>query len=169
MKENNTTSNKIESHKTLRMSVFESNSSSSHSITIETKGKKTKQAPLIEDNVLYPTRLHSYTTSFGESSATVCDDVNKKAAIVANWIRSFFKYDSYEDINEKMYLDYLKEKLGCKDINFEGKYCEFTHCSEYDGGLEFDDDHKSNIERLDYLIKVIYDDTLEIIDSDIAY
>jgi hypothetical protein len=57
--------------KTIRTNTFETNSSSTHSVTIGKKNKKVGGKELVEDGVLHPSRLSGYTNSVGESTFTV--------------------------------------------------------------------------------------------------
>ena len=64
----------LKQNRQVRSGTFETNSSSTHSVSIRLKGsdEKNERLPLVENDVLYPGRLSGYTLSLGESSATVC-------------------------------------------------------------------------------------------------
>lgn len=98
--------------RTIRSSVFETNSSSSHSITID----QTNCLPIIEDGVLYLPRLKPYLVEFEDSYVLIADTFEKKLAFV---ISSFLIRDDEYDQLTTTYIEKLKEEYGIRiDINY---------------------------------------------------
>lgn len=160
--------------KQIRQNCWETNSSSTHSVTIQTKGSgKRDTKPLVENNVLYPFRLSGYSSSFGEASYLSCQDKESKAAIVAQWIMSEEDNTGYGKDKRDEYLDFLRVQLGYDKIDLEGRKCgDYYGRGEYDEpclkiGSEPNDDEIHG--KLLELVKVILDNTKEIIDSDTPY
>ena len=161
--------------KTIRQNVFETNSSSTHSVTIQTKGNpktgKVKR-PLVEGNTLYPFRLHDYSTSFGyDGSNLQCDTKDMKASIVYQWILDRQSNGDIEDDQYKEYKKYFQEKLGYLIIDIEGAdYSDYSPYSE-DGDFSFDldGDSENDYEILDQMIANILNDNIIITDCDAPY
>ena len=184
MKEQNKT------HRQVRQGVFESNSSSTHSLTIQTKrphtpDKEPLPLPLVLDNVLCPDRLASYERSVGETSMLSCGDKDMKASIVVQWIASIAEEYGYycpggggptptptevEAAAEKWFkksVEYLRVKLGYSEIYYLfDTGADYTSHEEDNTPLEYDEDMT---DQLDNLIKTILDDTMEIVDSNSGY
>lgn len=111
--------------KTIRKDVFETNSSSTHSISIINKGTIPYATyKLCVDNILYPKELESYQievkSNYNDDYILSCDTKDKKTALVCHWIKAIF--DSPTVINE--FFNYLEANLNYDGIdrNFESKY-----------------------------------------------
>lgn len=176
----------------IRIGTLETNSSSTHSVTISRKGGKTNASlPLVENGVLYPSRLADYTHCFGDSRFTTCSTKDEKAAMVCNWVNEqiteqlqyeFTNMDSKEAEQAAeawltTWINYLKDALGYEKIHLQ--FANFYPNSEYGesylslcAAYDEDDVEATNAavrKQLDKLIAVILDDKMEIIDSDTAY
>lgn len=149
-------------NKTVRNEVFETNSSSTHSICIAKITKETYK-PLSENGILYPSRLSQYTQLFRESSEgdderTICTTQEQKAAIVALWLR-YLEFDDSEF--EALELrEYFLTSLGYESINFEEDSNDF---------YPYDDSNDillpNSMENLTKLIEIILDDSMKIVES----
>ena len=96
-----------------------------------------------------------------------------KAAIVAQWIVSEEDRNGYgEELRDK-YLDYLRNKLDYDKIDMEGSGWGDYESGNDNGGdhlhIDVDMEEMEVLEQLDRLVKIILDDTKEIIDSDTPY
>lgn len=152
-------------NKTIRRGCFETNSSSTHSVTIQEIGSASRFAePLVEDNFLYADRLDSHTVCFDNgSSETKCVSFEQKAAIVAHWIKDLVYNVDDEEINDL--LNYYKSKLPYTDIILDrSTFCPYSDYSK--NHLDCNDDL---IEQVDKLLEYIYDDKIEIVDSSSSY
>lgn len=173
----------LKQNRQVRTGTFETNSSSTHSVSISLKGAYQKaNRPLVENNILYPERLDDYTHGFGESSATVCSTKDEKAAIVCNWIYckvvNYFDKKQWDEVMSLL-TDYINQKLGSEAYDrIDQEFTEsFYPSSEYGDsyldsldGEDFTEDQKSAVyAELDKLVKYILDDKYEIVDSDTAY
>lgn len=138
--------------KTVRHNTFETNSSSTHSITILNK-KDFSQKSLLIDNVLHPENLKftpAYSrneTGYGRSSTLTAETRDQKAALFINHMISFLReshYDLPDWINGKTEeaLKHITESLmlhnGYSSIN-----TDFTPVFDhyYDGDCYIDDFH----------------------------
>lgn len=157
------------SMKTIRKHVFETNSSSTHSIIIETIGvEKESTKPLEIDNVLYPERLSQYRVDieYSEGGHTlICDTKDKKAALICHWISClFWEKDSGDKIEQ--WYSYLSEKLQYDRISFLSyRDSQYYSCDEDNCYL----DDNFTEEDLDKLIEIILDDSRRIIDTNIPW
>lgn len=99
--------------RTIRSSVFETNSSSSHSITID----QTNCLPIIEDGVLYLPRLKPYLVEFEDSYVLIADTFEKKLAFVISSL--LIRDDEYDQLPITTYIEKFKEEYGIRiDINY---------------------------------------------------
>jgi len=159
--------------KTIRTNTFETNSSSTHSVTIQTKGRKNKKIlePLVENNILYPARLGAYENSAGESSFLCCDTKDMKAAVIAHWI-DCRKEDDLSEVTGKKAEDLLVSLCGYNGLDWEGGSYQFYPTTEYDAGDEdyYRDLLEGETHTFERFVKnVVLDDTQEIVDSDSPY
>lgn len=176
--------------KTIRTNTFETNSSSTHSLTIQKKSaKKSGTLPLVIDGVLHPENLSNYTNHFGDSSILSCDTPDMKAAILMNWVFSVYEdeYDDVVDEEEEGYLEkdvwlekvveLVKEKMKYNDVFIEWttatwredpteKYLEsdFSPYEEYCDDPVGDWTDLANISK--FIDDVVLNNEMEIIDSD---
>ena len=107
--------------KTIRNNVFETNSSSTHSITIQSKKKRVKESPLIKGEFLYPKRLVDYSNNmsgYSESSILILDTMVAKAAWLCSSLYNIDVSDFCDDndieeeILDKSVSDYISLILG---------------------------------------------------------
>ena len=183
--------------KTIRQNTFETNSSSTHSISI-TKKNKSKQLPLVdEDGYLLIKNLKSYTTSFGDysdSSILECETKDKKSAIFVNWLiytKTEVLFDSEEDENGEAYKNKLQilvdevNKIVVEELSYKGvritvdellksPWGDFSYHIEddyYDFRFDLSNwEYDKDIKKIRKFIKdVVLDDTMVISDSDIAH
>ena len=153
--------------KTIRNSVFETNSSSTHSITIGSKVEPTnpKIEPLVVDGILYPSRLiqreQSLDLGYDNLTTTVCSTKDEKAALLVNWL--YYTYYEYEDISYEECLNkisLIKEKCGYCDIDL------FLYSDYYPH-----DDGENILEKysLEELIDFVLDSEVKIMDQTIPH
>lgn len=151
--------------KTVRFEVFETNSSSTHSITIEKKRENVPDLPkLCENNILYTTRLGEYRNKdfYRDDDVTInCETRDQKAAFVAHVIAAIGDDESevYKIHGKQM----LIASLGYTDIVMPDKYD--SEVSAYWDEGDFQLNTNTFIEDLAELIKVIEDDTLRIVNA----
>lgn len=158
--------------KTIRENTFETNSSSTHSVTIRSKTKKSKsRKPLVKNGELIPENLSDYTQSFGDSTGTVCDTKDMKAAIVVHWLKEAVNDAVSQETFDKA-INILKEKGGYSDIKIPN-YSSFYSYNEYDdaGDSDYIDDlGNGNLKSFEKFVdKVILNDDIEIDESDEAH
>lgn len=170
--------------KQIRSGVFESNSSSTHSVTIRNKRSPKDPKPtreLVKDNILYPNVLTDYTMSFSyDSSSTCCDTKDKKAAIVCNWVNNATEYAFYDDgkrdLNKrKTFVAEVLQKF-VKACGYDGVDVDNLSNNFYSSS-EYGDDPLPNIEDGDEiedfknavmaLVEIVLDDDMIIEESDI--
>lgn len=158
----------------VRQNCFETNSSSTHSVTIRNRCKAPDDVkPILEEGVLYPKRLNQFSHSIGsDGSSMVCNTRDMKAALLLSWIQNLFEEDyddELEGASREAYIDYTLETLGYSGVNFEDdKYGNFPN-SEYEDNLSFSGDWEEDKEQIDNIIKYVNDDNVEIADEDIPY
>lgn len=161
--------------KTVRQNVFETNSSSSHSITIYNKNDPKRKAgklprPLEVDGVLYPDRLTDYRTSisdiegaeytYGTCDTTTCDTKDKKASLFVQGL-----YSESEDgyLDETLYnelLEILRKELGYSAIVFDPSRSEYQP-SYGETSVAIDEDEGTyNEETFKEVIEQIKDDDI---------
>lgn len=154
--------------KTIRKGVFETNSSSTHSISIEKIGPKNVDYGIIKNNILYPHRLPSYqftVESDNRGYILECSNKDTKASLVCHWISAIFWEDDSENKIIEWY-NYLKDKLGYNDIQIiYHRNHEYSNYSDENCYLEED----FTKEDIDKLIEVILDDTMKIVSSVIPW
>lgn len=153
--------------KTIRKKVFETNSSSSHSITINSiEAPSTKECqPLVEMNILYPERLSDYLQKYTfDESYLVCRTTDQKAAIVCNWI-----YVSANTSYVDRLFEIIKREIGYSDIIMDDY--EFTPYTENDFEFDFSDydSYESCASKLYKLISIIKNPHIEITDKVVPY
>lgn len=158
--------------KTIRKGVFETNSSSTHSISIQTIGSPVCKdvRPLVIDNILYPEHLADYSVhlDYGDGGYTlVCNTKDMKAALIAHWVESYY---TDHDISEETFyeaLDIIASRIGYDGVVFLDPptwYSRFYPCDEDEGSYLSDDLHE-----LEYLLGVVLDDTKEIVEAEIPH
>ena len=157
--------------KTIRRRVFETNSSSTHSITITGKSDRitSEVLPLVEDGVIYPERLSSREIDIlkdSDISFLVCRTKEEKTALLLNWLSS--SEDTFFEIEE---IESFRDKVA-QDIAI---YCGFVSAvlpkkwygySCYDDGNNPVDEY-TTLES--FINEVVLDDSIKIIQSDIPY
>ena len=142
--------------KTVRTGVFETNSSSTHSITI--KHIKLDDLKLVDDrNILYPGELSKFIIYSDNSEILIADTKDKKAALICNYLKND------EDLTQEQIIKYfntLTNELGYTDI-----ISDFTSDFSYyaEGNTCF-----KNVD-IDEIIKIILNDELIIEDKNENY
>lgn len=157
--------------KTIRQGTFETNSSSTHSISVSTIGEKnTKTPPLVEGGVIYPSRLRHYADHFGESTFLRCDTVEKKVALLYSWLHEA-KLRWNDDLTDEQAkeLELVTAKMTGLYVDLDNKYGNYYT-------TEFGDDDPpiaewgKDIESFKkYVQDVILNPTIEITDSNEEY
>jgi hypothetical protein len=175
--------------KTIRHNTYETNSSSTHSITVINKKDerltKARTAPILTDNVLLPANLvqsEAYTTiETGQGGYILkCRDSYQKAALTVHYLNDLeehVKYDS-ESMTSEQYesfktasLNYLKESLGLDGIQSPESCKDYYNYSD-DGTCPIIDiaDSDDPFEAFKkYVTDIILNDDMIIIDEDIPY
>ena len=111
--------------KTIRNKIFETNSSSTHSISI-VECEDTKK--LVIDNVLHVINLEERVQSISnESFILTCKTVDEKAAALCAYIHNIELPEEVES------LEYIKGVLGY--TNIINSNVDFVHPPEYGDGL----------------------------------
>jgi hypothetical protein len=159
--------------KTIRTNTFETNSSSTHSVTVGPKGgnKDKTVKPLVENGILYPNRLKGYVNSPAyDCEFLVCDTTDKKAAIVLSWVCSAVEYGDAKFLEEtlKQAADIIKELCGYSDIDIESINSDFYGSSECGENYSnrFVDDESFNAEEFRSFVKSsVINDEIEIVDT----
>lgn len=158
----------------IRQNCFETNSSSTHSVTIRNRCKVSENAqPVLEEGILYPRRLAQYSHSIGcEGSSMIANTREMKAALFLSWIQNIFEEDydnELEEVSKDTYIDYALEALGYTGVNFEDD--KYGNCpnSEYEDNLRITGDWEEDKEALDKIIEYVNDDNIEFADEDIPY
>ena len=106
--------------RTCRRGVFETNSSSSHSVTIS----KLDDIELLSEGNLYPSFLDRYEISVGEGWTLYCDTFEKKLSLLCHWLMHY--NDEENKINIDSWFSYICEKTGINNIiPFRYKYTCF--------------------------------------------
>ena len=175
--------------KTIRTNCFETNSSSTHSITIESKSRYLKEdKTLLEDGVLIPENLR-YTSAFRESSgdghtlhATTRD---QKAALLICHISSLDGAGRCDKKVAKQVLVIAKELLielcGYEDVSVENLGYTLFSCYDEQNSTYLDvilgeadysktidtDDVRKGIRK--HILSVVLNDDAIIIDSEDSY
>ena len=145
--------------KTIRRGVFETNSSSTHSISIEkigaSKGRDPK--PLLENGILNLDNLENYENNLDyRGYILTCETFETKLAVVASWIKNLDYFS--EEVLEEFEKEFNIKVVGSAKYY---PYGEDALPFPYDGELyEF-------IDSLKELIGVINDPTMKIEDSDL--
>lgn len=153
--------------KTIRNGVFETNSSSTHSISIQKIGARNlNKVPrsLLIDNILHPEYLSDYTevvVTYGEGYITTCRTKEEKASLLIHWLVYSYKWEnlSLEDFNK--FVLKIQEATGYDSIN-----------TDFSPDFSPNDDHETfilNYKSIYSYINTILDPTMEIIDSNMPY
>ena len=129
--------------KTIRNNVFETNSSSTHSITILQQTFNLVD----ENNILHPENL-----TYDYNEVITANTKNRKAALFCH----YFAYVISNKDNLSEIFKILSNDLGYNEINinFESSFSSYTE----DDWFNFD---QMNIDKV---IKIILDDNLSILD-----
>lgn len=149
--------------KTERKQIFETNSSSTHSITI-TNIKDiitdTIRHSLREGNVLFPDYLveysHSIDLGYDSLNSLTCNTIDTKACLLYQWLK-FIKEEEGEEV--ETYIDKLSSTLG---VVFESsdKYSNYGPWAE---------NTSYSLEDFDYLLECVLNPDIHITDSNIPY
>ena len=130
--------------KTIRNNVFETNSSSTHSITII---QQTLDNLVDENNILHPENL-----KYDYNGVIIANTKNKKSALFCHYFADVIS--NKDNLSEIFKI--LSNDLGYNEINinFESSFSSYTE----DDWFNFD---QMNIDKV---IKIILDDNLSILD-----
>ena len=152
--------------KTIRSNVFETNSSSTHSISIQKKSNVIFKNPLVENGVLIPQNLRSYfyNNTREDDHLIICDNKDKKAALFCHYALEFF-YDDTDKFSD--FIIKLKSELNYSDIdiNFSS---DFNPYCEYDNP-EILNDPETFSKSFGEIVNLILDDDVIIIDKTEEY
>lgn len=174
-------------NKTIRSNCFETNSSSTHSVTIINKSQlrtkaKEEKLPLVKDNVLYPAHLKfsdNYTQA-GEASILNAITTDEKAALfIQHWAGAeAWDYDNDKEIVKPSFevvKNFLKKMIGYADVIIpeegSGYWTYFT--SDNEDGEDYITEilTSEDIEMaiLDHIEDVIMNDEIVIKETDSPY
>jgi hypothetical protein len=175
--------------KTLRHNTYETNSSSTHSITIVNRKNYNESvvgtAPIITDNVLLPKNLRkseAYTEiETGDGGYVLkCASTYQKAALTVHYLNSLYEYVKYDsdvmtdedyDAFRNYALKHLCERLGLDRIESPQNCNDYYHLSEYGSCplIEVVDSKYPTEEFNKYVSDIILNEEIIIIDQDIPY
>lgn len=161
--------------KTIRENVFETNSSSTHSVTISRRSEpkvKQPEKPLVDKGTLYPNRLHQFSTEIGYDGSNIsCDTKDKKAAIVAQWILGAFDNEKIEEVDYKSAIAKLREACGYLSIDFEGMtYPDYSSYDDNEGNVfSLTGDEEDDRDTIERAIRNVLDDDIVITDTNAPY
>lgn len=159
----------------IRQNCFETNSSSTHSVTIRNRSKvPDNHKPIFEDGVLFPKRLNQFSHDIGcDGSSLVCNTRDMKAAMLLSWIQNAFEEDyssNLEDVSKDTYIDYVLETLGYSGVNFEDDKWGHSPNGEYDDdNFTLQGEWEEDKETIDKIIGYVNDDNIEFADEDLPY
>jgi hypothetical protein len=174
--------------KTIRHNTYETNSSSTHSITVINKGQysghRPRTAPIIIDNVLLPYNLNesdAYSTiESGEGGYILkCCDSYQKAALTVHYLNSLDEYvDDYGDITAEELkafkaeaLSYLQCALSLNGIEAAAECVSYYYCSENGNCPLVDvitaDNPIAAFKK--YVTEIVLNDDMIMIDEEIPY
>ena len=146
--------------KTVRQSIFETNSSSTHSISIINKNENFEKLyvpPLVNDNnVLFPMRLNLYDSIVEGSDIEHlnCSTKDKKFSLLIHWLLSYIcDNDDYQPIDDDYFVSDIK-RIIFEIIPKKGEYSSIDletnnfqkACFSYD--YSYIDDNEKNIFEL---------------------
>lgn len=176
--------------KTIRHNTYETNSSSTHSITIinkkDDRSSNIKYAPIVENNVLYPKNLNkseAYTEiPTGEGGYIIkCRTSYQKAALTIHYINGMYEYIKYDgsgDMTTDAYVEFkktafdiLQTRLGLNSIEEADAACYYSVYPE-NGDCPLvpiieSEDPIAAFEK--YVTDVVLNDVMIIVDEDIPY
>ena len=158
--------------KTIRKNVFETNSSSTHSISIVDSNEKSYLS-IVDEQYIYPSRLYQYEyyIESGEGGHILrCDTKELKTVIVLHWLRALKEYN---DIDSDLYIkleELVEENIQLK-INWEEKASYDYYPSDegdfsYNYGFNRCSSDEDYIERVIKLIEIINDTNKCIVDEE---
>lgn len=149
--------------KTIRKEVFETNSSSTHSLNIR-KIPTEKSVKLIENNILYADMLSNLSTNIEDGSIIQCKTQIEKAAMVVQWITTLYHDKNISELQYNNAINAIKEVLNINEIKCNTPvyyhYCERSDVYIHEDS--FDEDFK-------ILIEIIEDSSIMIEDSYLPY
>jgi hypothetical protein len=147
--------------KTIRHNTYETNSSSSHSITI-VRGAEPVNA--INGLILYPAKIREYVQSqtdrgtYGSSSTWVltASTLELKASLLVHQLTSFLDDNYNEEWCKTLLLkvyDVIKEECGYEEICTDGFYASY----DLGGRYGTDTEYPSDFPPLDFLGRSLSD------------
>ncbi len=165
--------------KTIRANCFETNSSSTHSVTIQSKSRiKRDDKQLVVDGVLHPENLRStsaYRNDNRDGHSLHAETKDQKAALFIHHLKSVEDYSEWDSVVVSGIFKYVIEQLiaqcGYTGINTKFNY-NFPYSNEEEGGTYIDnifDDEDPQGQVLAHIHGVILNDDMIIIDMDSAY
>ena len=161
---------------TIRPNTFETNSSSTHSITITSKSTSVDKQPkpIREGETILLKNLTSHTKSLSNASETYCDTRDLKIAIFGHWIWYNAGDSKHDDVDSV--LRTLGTRLGVVFDRGEQKWASFSPYSEYDDDLHsdvkriIDEVRGNNFTALDaFIVDIIDNDDKVIVDANNDY
>lgn len=177
--------------KTIRRNCFETNSSSTHSITLVKNNSLNKNTPdylpIYHDGKLLPGNLKpsvyfsEINMGYDTAWSLICKDADSKAAWTMQHLKAVAEYNEFEDKWEMSEDDFkkltlliverLKNDLGYKEI--DPVFDHFVYCYSEDGYSPtdiFGDDSMTIEERVDeYMKTVILDSNVSIVETEQPY
>jgi hypothetical protein len=143
---------------TVRHSVFETNSSSTHSITVG----ENKPQVLIKNNILNVINLEpDIHIDYSETTINIFKTTESKLGLLIHYLLSLLNDDESIELDEfNECINYIKRKYSLKDIKYTyGNYCPITE------DMEMLDPNNINTSVYLFIEEIIDDDTRYIIDG----
>lgn len=162
--------------RTIRKNVFETNSSSTHSISIIDSSTLNQSRPISDNSFIYPSRLNDYSfyIESGEGGHSLkCNTSELKSAIVLHWILSLkIENQINSELCDKL-QKLIADNLGL-EIDWENSnYPDYHPYSEYDRDNTYNFDlcnsDEEFIDKIKDLIDIINDYNVMIVDEDIPW
>ncbi len=168
--------------RTIRANCFETNSSSTHSVTIQSKSKtKSGNAQLVIDGILRPENLRytpAYRSGSGDSHTLHAGTCDQKAALFIHHLKSLqdygYDYGDHDEASIKKLINFTVEQLISR-LKYVGINTSFSYSFGYaseDNDTYIDTILDADVPEdaiVDHIFSVIMDDDIVIIDSEDAY
>lgn len=153
--------------KTIRHNTFETNSSSTHSLTVVTNtdpSSKLEDSELVIDNILYPAKLRDIAISEAEDGSygssthrLVANNVHRKAALLIHQLWNFFDDSFHEEWCEshrRRIIEAIRRKCLYVDIVLPDNFYPY-----YDIGSRYSSDFEapSDFPMFDFLGRTLND------------
>lgn len=141
--------------KKIRQNTFETNSSSTHSLTVNISD------PIFVEGTLYPDRLHAIEINDDECKILICSDTLSKLAYYLHFLKDNENPETTDYV--KTIVKYIEDQFKLKiDWNFNNK---FNHDDDEGRPLFYFNNSINGIQHVKDALDLITNDTKKIIDS----